>query len=96
MTMADALLLVRPHASRARSPCTTTRDSSRNFHRPGGDHIDLAAIDILRLRERGVPRYNEFRRLFHLEARRHVRRDDRQPGVGEELERVYGDVERST
>jgi hypothetical protein len=27
--------------------------------------IDLAAIDILRNRERGVPRYNEFRRLFH-------------------------------
>ena len=38
----------------------------QDFHRPGGDHIDLAAIDILRLRERGVPRYNDFRRLFHL------------------------------
>ena len=30
--------------------------------------IDLAAIDILRSRERGVPRYNEFRRLLHLRA----------------------------
>jgi hypothetical protein len=28
--------------------------------------IDLATIDILRDRERGVPRYNRFRRLFHL------------------------------
>jgi len=28
--------------------------------------IDLATIDILRDRERGVPRYNEFRRLLHL------------------------------
>src|SRR5262249_1066924 len=28
--------------------------------------IDLASIDILRDRERGVPRYNEFRRLFHM------------------------------
>ena len=28
--------------------------------------MDLATIDILRDRERGVPRYNEFRRLLHL------------------------------
>ena len=27
--------------------------------------IDLATIDILRDRERGVPRYNRFRELFH-------------------------------
>ena len=26
---------------------------------------DLAAIDILRIRERGVPRYNDFRELLH-------------------------------
>ena len=29
--------------------------------------IDLAAVDILRDRERGVPRYNQFRRLLHLD-----------------------------
>ncbi|XP_071157712.1 uncharacterized protein [Mytilus edulis] len=29
-------------------------------------HVDLATIDILRDRERGVPRYNEFRRNLHL------------------------------
>ncbi len=28
--------------------------------------FDLAAVDVLRDRERGVPRYNEFRRLVHL------------------------------
>jgi len=28
--------------------------------------IDLATIDILRDRERGIPRYNEFRRLTNL------------------------------
>ena len=28
--------------------------------------IDLAAVDLLRSRERGVPRYNAFRRLMHL------------------------------
>ena len=30
-----------------------------------GERFDLAAVDILRDRERGVPRYNQFRRLFH-------------------------------
>jgi hypothetical protein len=29
------------------------------------EHFDLAAVDILRDRERGVPRYNQFRRLIH-------------------------------
>lgn len=29
---------------------------------------DMASIDILRDRERGVPRYCEFRRLFHMKA----------------------------
>ena len=40
----------------------------QDFDRPDGEHLDLAAIDILRDRERGVPRYNQFRRLFHLNA----------------------------
>ncbi len=34
--------------------------------RNDGVFIDLAAIDVLRSRERGVPRYNEFRRLMHM------------------------------
>ncbi len=33
----------------------------QDFHRADGTHIDLASIDVLRVRERGVPRYNEFR-----------------------------------
>lgn len=32
----------------------------------GGKLVDLATIDILRDRERGVPRYNQFRRLLNL------------------------------
>lgn len=32
----------------------------------GGELVDLATIDILRDRERGVPRYNQFRRLLNL------------------------------
>jgi hypothetical protein len=31
-----------------------------------GEFMDLAAVDILRCRELGVPRYTEFRRLLHL------------------------------
>ncbi|MEE8587642.1 MAG: peroxidase family protein, partial [Acidobacteriota bacterium] len=38
----------------------------RRLLRRDGALIDLAAIDILRDRERGIPRYNDFRELFHL------------------------------
>jgi hypothetical protein len=38
----------------------------RDVHLPDGTHLDLGSVDILRDRERGVPRYNAFRRLFHL------------------------------
>jgi Animal haem peroxidase len=40
--------------------------SLQEFTRPDGKVIDLAATDILRIRELGVPRYCEFRRLLHL------------------------------
>ncbi len=38
----------------------------RKLKRPDGRLVDLAAIDVLRDRERGVPRYNRFRELLHL------------------------------
>jgi hypothetical protein len=38
----------------------------QEYERPDGHLQDLAATDILRTRELGVPRYNEFRRLLHL------------------------------
>jgi hypothetical protein len=39
----------------------------QTFKRPdNGELMDLAATDILRCRELGVPRYAEFRELFHL------------------------------
>jgi hypothetical protein len=67
----------------------------QHFDRPDGELLDLAAIDVLRVRERGVPRYNEFRRLFHLQA---VESFEELAGgdakTAEELRRVYGDVER--
>jgi hypothetical protein len=40
----------------------------QNLKRDDGEHLDLAAVDILRDRERGVPRYNQFRRLINKPA----------------------------
>ena len=37
--------------------------------RPDGTIIDLAATDIIRIRERGVPRYNDFREAVPPPAR---------------------------
>lgn len=38
----------------------------RDLKTPDGKHLDMATVDILRDRERGVPRYNQFRRLIHM------------------------------
>jgi hypothetical protein len=37
----------------------------QNLRRDDGERVDLAAVDIFRDRERGVPRYNHFREFFH-------------------------------
>jgi len=69
--------------------------SLQHFNRPDGELLDLASIDIVRTRERGVPRYNEFRRLFHLEAPETFEEmTGGDTATAAELERVYGDVER--
>lgn len=69
--------------------------SLQRFNRPDGELLDLASIDILRTRERGVPRYCEFRRLFHLDAPETFEQlTGGDAAVAAELERVYGDVER--
>jgi len=56
--------------------------------------IDLAAVDILRIRERGVPRYNEFRRLLHLKPASSFEDLTDNSQWAEELRDIYGDVER--
>ena len=57
--------------------------------------VDLAATDILRIRERGVPRYNEFRRLFHLKpAETFLELTGGNAEWAREIEEIYGDVER--
>jgi hypothetical protein len=63
----------------------------QNFQRPDGIPQDLAATDILRSRELGVPRYNEFRRLLHLEPIGSFEDLTDNPAWVEELRRVYDD-----
>jgi hypothetical protein len=65
----------------------------QEFHRPNGEIIDLAAIDVLRVRERGVPRYNEFRRLMHLKPVRDFDELTANPIWAHQLKTVYGDIE---
>jgi hypothetical protein len=66
----------------------------QHFDRADGTLTDLAAIDVLRVRERGVPRYNEFRRLLHLKPFDTFEEMADTPEHADELRRIYGDVER--
>jgi hypothetical protein len=62
----------------------------RNLTRVNGDKVDLATIDILRDRERGVPRYNDFREK--LRKRRIDKFEDLTPNPewNEQIREVYG------
>ena len=68
----------------------------QNLTRDDGEHLDLAAVDIFRDRERGVPRYNQFRRLIHKDPARsfdeltdnHVWRDELKRVYNNDLEKV--------
>jgi hypothetical protein len=64
---------------------------------PHGLRLDLAAVDVLRDRERGVPRYNDLRRLLHRPPVRSfeqlVGRQGRRDGWAEQLRRLYGNVD---
>jgi hypothetical protein len=67
----------------------------QEFVRPDGKLIDMAALDILRTRELGVPRYNDFRRLLHLQPAKDFDDLTDNPVWAEELRRVYdGDIEK--
>ena len=66
----------------------------QDLQRPDGTRFDLAAIDVLRVRERGVPRYNDFRELFHRTRVRSFEELTGDPETAEEVRRVYGDVDR--
>ena len=64
---------------------------------PGGSDelIDLAAIDVLRDRERGVPRYNVFRQLFSMPRIRSFEELTSNRRWADEIKQVYGgDIDR--
>ncbi|MER7492628.1 peroxidase family protein [Streptomyces pharetrae] len=67
----------------------------QEFERPDGHLQDLAATDILRSRELGVPRYNDFRRLLRLKPAASFADLTGDPEWAEQIERVYdGDIEK--
>lgn len=57
-----------------------------------GIYIDLAAIDLVRDRERGVPRYCAFRKLFGMRVPRSFGELTDNPQWQRELAEIYGDV----
>jgi hypothetical protein len=65
----------------------------QHFTKPDGSILDLASTDILRSRERGVPRYNEFRRRFHLAPVEQFEDFSTDPTIVSDLRRIYGDPE---
>jgi hypothetical protein len=67
----------------------------RDLYVPGRGVIDLATIDIIRDRERGVPRYNEFRRQIGLNPINDFTDLTDDADIVAELRRLYdNDVEK--
>ena len=66
----------------------------QNLTQDNGERFDIGTIDILRDRERGVPRYNRFRRLLHKAPVRSFEELTDNAGWAAEMKRVYNnDVE---
>ncbi len=65
----------------------------QRLRRDDGMEIDLAAVDILRSRERGVPRYNRFRRLLSLPEARSFEDLTKDPATAAQLAAVYDSIE---
>lgn len=69
--------------------------SLQYLERPDGSIVDLAATDILRNRERGVPRYNQFRTLFRLKPAGSFEELTPNTGWQDQIKEVYeGDVNK--
>ena len=66
----------------------------RTLKRFDGSVVDLATVDVLRDRERGLPRYNHFRRLLHLPMVSSFEQLTDDPEWARELRTVYGHVDQ--
>ena len=56
--------------------------------------LDMAAIDIMRDRERGVPRYNRFRELVGKKRVTSFEEITSIPGIAQKMREIYKDVDR--
>jgi len=70
--------------------------AERNTGKKHGDStvMDMAAMDVFRDRERGVPRYNDFRRAIHLPAIKSFKELTPIEADQKILEEIYGDIEK--
>jgi hypothetical protein len=66
----------------------------QNLRRDDGEHLDLAAVDILRDRERGVPRYNQFRELIHKPRVTSFDALTENAAWRKQIKEVYGDIDK--
>jgi hypothetical protein len=67
----------------------------QRFTRPDGKIADLAAIDVMRMRELGVPRYTLFRELLHLKPVRDFSDVTDNPQWARQMRDVYdGRIDR--
>jgi hypothetical protein len=67
----------------------------QDLTRDDGEHLDLAAVDIFRDRERGVPRYNQFRRLLHKDPVKSFDELTDNPVWRKQIKQVHnGDIEK--
>lgn len=67
----------------------------QDLTKPDGQRVDLAATDILRDRERGVPRYNEFRRHLRMPRVKSFEALTKDERWARELKEMYGgDIDR--
>jgi hypothetical protein len=67
----------------------------QTLQKDDGTAVDVASIDILRDRERGIPRYNRFRRLLHMPPARSFEDITDNKKYAEELRQVYNnDIEK--
>lgn len=57
---------------------------------PGFNHYDLGAVDVLRDRERGVPRYNAFREAIQLKRLSSIDEITTDPEIRQQLKTIYG------
>ena len=67
----------------------------QNLVKDSGERFDMATVDIMRDRECGVPRYNQFRRMVHKQPYDTIEEMTDNPQWAQEIKHVYNnDIEK--